>query len=177
MRFPVIHLGFLAAVLVAAVAPSQAQSPTAAQRDALRANCAADFRANCSGVSPGGMDALMCLEQNEAKLSSGCKSAVDAVKGPPSAPAPKPAAQSGGSAPAANAAPAASAASAAAPAAPLSFRQEVRVVARSCFRDFKEFCPNLEIGRGNMVRCLRQNADRVSPGCHDAMVAVGSRLR
>ncbi|MEM9223321.1 MAG: cysteine rich repeat-containing protein [Pseudomonadota bacterium] len=173
-----------------------AQTPTQAQRDALRANCAGDFRANCAGVSPGGMGALLCLEQNEAKLSPGCKGAVDAVKGPPSPPASKPAAAAPASAPAAPDASAAARAPAAEaapkpaprpaatataperrPPPPLSLRQEVRIGARACFGDFSRFCPELPLGHGNMMGCLRLHAAQLSPRCHDAMARAGAALR
>lgn len=77
------------AALMALSATAQAQSVTPAQQDAIRSNCRSDFLANCSGVPRGGREAFMCLEQNKAKLSGGCKSAVDAVA---AASAPKPAA-------------------------------------------------------------------------------------
>jgi hypothetical protein len=85
-----------------------AQQPTSAQRDAIRANCRSDFMANCSGVQPGGKDALECLKRNLGKLSGGCQAAVSAISPAPAqtaAPAPPPA-------------PAAAAPVASAPAAP-----------------------------------------------------------
>ncbi len=75
------------AALIAISATAHAQSATKAQQDAIRANCRSDFMRNCSSVTPGGREALMCLEQNKAKLSAGCKGAVDAVS---AATAPKP---------------------------------------------------------------------------------------
>lgn len=179
----------VSALVVVAAAQAQAQTPTAAQRDALRSNCASDFRANCQGVSPGGMGALICLEQNEAKLSAGCKGAVDAVKGPHTEAAPKPAqstatarpaetqARSEASPSAQPARTASEARPAAAPGDGISLRQEVRVGARACFGDFNRFCPNLPMGQGNMVRCLKEHARSVSPRCHNAMAEVGSALR
>ncbi|ARQ02247.1 hypothetical protein [Pseudorhodoplanes sinuspersici] len=76
------------AALMALSATAQAQSVTPAQQDAIRSNCRSDFLANCSGVPRGGREAFMCLEQNKAKLSGGCKSAIEAVS---AAAAPKPA--------------------------------------------------------------------------------------
>jgi len=75
--------------MIALCAAAQAQSVTKAQQDAIRANCRSDFMRNCSSVTPGGREAFMCLQQNKAKLSAGCKSAIDAVT---AASAPKPAA-------------------------------------------------------------------------------------
>ena len=76
--------------------PVAAQQPTPAQRDAIRSSCRSDFMANCSGVQPGGKDALDCLKRNLAKLSGGCQAAVSAISPAPApatvaAPAPPPA--------------------------------------------------------------------------------------
>lgn len=79
--------GALAAALFAAGAAA-AQSPTSAQQQALKASCQSDFRANCSGVSPGGQAALACLQKNVAKLSAACQSAVNAIGGAPAAATP-----------------------------------------------------------------------------------------
>lgn len=68
---------------------AQAQ-PTQAQISAVRSSCRSDFMAQCSGVSPGGQAALACLQQNAAKLSSACKSAVSATMPAPAAAAPAP---------------------------------------------------------------------------------------
>ncbi|MFZ0528622.1 MAG: cysteine rich repeat-containing protein, partial [Xanthobacteraceae bacterium] len=74
--------------------PAAAQQPTQAQRDAIRSSCRSDFMANCSGVQPGGKDALECLKRNLGKLSGGCQAAVSAISPAPAAaaaPAPPPA--------------------------------------------------------------------------------------
>ena len=99
-----------------------AQEPTPDQQSAIRSNCRSDFMANCSGVPRGGKEALQCMKDNVAKLSSGCQQAVKAVM---PAPAPKPPAPSVTATPAAPAAPppaatpaAPVAATSAAPAAP-----------------------------------------------------------
>ncbi|MGB7035756.1 MAG: hypothetical protein WBD71_09520, partial [Xanthobacteraceae bacterium] len=80
----------LAAVFVLAVgvASGEAQQPTAAQTSAVRANCRSDFMANCSGVQPGGRDALECLKRNLGKLSGGCQAAVSAISPPAASPPP-----------------------------------------------------------------------------------------
>jgi hypothetical protein len=77
--------------IAATLAPTAAQQPTQAQRDALRAACRSDFMANCASVQPGGKEALECLQRNEPKLSAPCRSAVNAIATPASgaaAPAP-----------------------------------------------------------------------------------------
>jgi hypothetical protein len=45
-----------------------------AARQALREACAADLKANCAGQQ--GREAMMCMMQNQDKLSQGCKDAV-----------------------------------------------------------------------------------------------------
>src|SRR5262245_57350180 len=84
--------------------------PTQAQRDAIRSNCRSDYMSNCSSVTPGGAEALQCLQRNMSKLSSACQTAVNAISPPPAAaptpPAPKPAAAAPEPAPAPVAAPA-----------------------------------------------------------------------
>jgi hypothetical protein len=82
--------GLLLLVLTAGTA--FAQQPSQDQISAIRQSCRSDFMANCSGVTPGGKDALECLKQNLAKLSGSCKTAVSAIVPPPaSAPATPPA--------------------------------------------------------------------------------------
>lgn len=76
-----------AALALILICPAgHAQQPTAAQTGAIRANCRSDFMANCSGVQPGGKDALQCLQRNLGKLSGGCQAAVRAISPPAAAP-------------------------------------------------------------------------------------------
>jgi hypothetical protein len=191
-----------------ALASASAQTPTSAQQQAIKSNCASDYRAHCSSVPTGGMDALVCLEQNVASLSPACKSAVEAVEGPsdtsaastaaapaPAAPAAAPttdaaapaAADTAASPPADTAAPAATEAAPAATAAapppamapmpPLTLRQEMRIAGGACRTDFRVLCPNLPVGRGNVIFCLRVHAPRLAPACRNALTAVGVPLQ
>jgi hypothetical protein len=107
----------LVSLIVLLSADHATAQPTQAQQSALRSNCRSDFMSNCSGVKPGGIEALQCLQRNVAKLSPGCQSAVHAIS-PPSAP--KQAAPAPAAAPPAAPAPAAAAAPppAASPVAP-----------------------------------------------------------
>jgi hypothetical protein len=68
----------LAVTIFGFSAGAQAQV-TDAQRSAIRSSCRSDFMANCSSVTPGGAEAFQCLKQNESKLSSACRSAINAV--------------------------------------------------------------------------------------------------
>jgi hypothetical protein len=97
---------------------ARAQQPTPEQTGAIRASCRSDFMANCSGVTPGGKDALECLKRNLATLSSACKTAVGAITpapAPPAAVAPAPAASAPPATPAAAPKPAKAAAAKPAP--------------------------------------------------------------
>ncbi len=106
-----------AALLTFGTALAQAQTPNKAQQDAIRSNCRSDFMRNCSSVTPGGREALECLMQNKAKVSSGCQGALNAVAGPPPAAAkPEPKAEPKTAAPRSEPPPAAAAPAHAAPA-------------------------------------------------------------
>ena len=109
--------------LLGSAGTAAAQQPTPEQQDVIRSNCRSDFMANCSGVPRGGKEAMQCLKDNVAKLSSGCQQAVKAVMPAPAAKPPTPvtATQAAPAAPPPAAAPAApAAATPAAPAAPAS---------------------------------------------------------
>ncbi len=153
------------------------ERPTAAQKQALRSACPADYRANCAGVPTGGMAALVCLEQHVDKLSPPCQAAVKAVSGgsdetkSASAPASKP--------PAAKSPGQGQPAPAAAPASDrpvMPFFRELRLTARSCARDFRVLCPDVPLGHGNALFCLKVHADHLSEPCRAALVAAGEPL-
>ena len=85
----------LGALTLAALSVSAAAQVTSAQQSAIRSNCRSDFMSKCSGVQPGGKDALMCLQRNVDSLSGGCQTAVRAtipaepkMAAPPAAPPP-----------------------------------------------------------------------------------------
>src|ERR1700761_6015498 len=94
-------------LLLLAAGGAGAQQPSQDQISAIRQSCRSDFMANCSGVTPGGKDALECLKQNVEKLSGACKTAVSAITPPPAAAStpPAPAAAAAPAPPAASAAP------------------------------------------------------------------------
>ena len=85
-------LPFMAALVTAGLAGNAQAQITSEQQSAIRGNCRSDFQSKCSGVTPGGKDALSCLQRNVDNLSPGCKAAVSAtLPPPPPAPAPVPA--------------------------------------------------------------------------------------
>ncbi len=175
------------AIVVSSSIPASAQEvPTTAQKHALRSACPADFRAHCAGVPTGGMAALVCLEQNVASLSPACQSAVKAVSGgseepkkPATAEAKKPAvptttASKKPSEKKSMAAPAPAPMASGRPILP--FFHELRITAHSCARDFRVLCPNVPLGHGNAIFCLKVHGDRLSERCRAALLAAGERL-
>ncbi len=144
----------------ATAAAAPAAHPTEAQTAAIRSACRSDFMANCSGVQPGGAEALQCLQRSSAKLSPSCKSAVAAI--------------GGGAAPAAAmaSAPAESAAApAVAPLTPKPFmlpRQRLVIVA-ICNNDARTLCAGVPPGGGEIISCLAANAAKLSPECYGAI--------
>ncbi|QIO67300.1 hypothetical protein [Rhizobium leguminosarum] len=135
-----------------------AHQPTQAQRNAVKSACQRDFMAQCSGVTPGGTEALSCLQQHNAALSAPCQQAVAAL---------------GGSTPAAGGA-AATVATTPAPRAMMpafSPREELMVLRETCGSDFRALCRMVPLGGGRGIACLRDNLQRVSPACHRVLTS------
>jgi hypothetical protein len=192
----------LALLAVALAGPAAAQQPSPEQVSAIRSNCRGDFQAKCAGVKPGGSEALACLKQNEAALSSGCQKAVGAIGGSPAAksgeaapakpttaaapaaePAAAPAASAAAAPPAAPAAAAAAPPPAAAPAARVAgpvpaarpqvpLRVELAIMRQACGRDFQANCAGVRPGGGQVIACLAANQARLSPGCQRALATA-----
>lgn len=140
-----------------AAAPAPAAQPTDAQRNAIKSACRSDFMAQCSGVTPGGTQALACLQQHSATLSPSCQAAVGAL---------------GGAAPAANTAKAAGGGAAAPmPMASFTPREELIVLRRTCGADFRSLCRSVPLGGGRGVNCLRDNFQRLSPTCQRVLTS------
>ncbi|MGO7426292.1 hypothetical protein ACCT09_42690, partial [Rhizobium ruizarguesonis] len=151
---------FCAVVLSAGVA--FAQAPTEEQRNAIKAECRSDFIAQCSGVTPGGIEALTCLQQHNATLSAGCRKAVSAVSKPKST--------------SAEPAPAASATTLATTPVPATAAptQAQRNAAKSaCQRDFMAQCSGVTPGGTEALRCLQQHNAALSAPCQQAVAALG----
>ena len=77
---------FAAAIALAAFTTGAAAQVTPEQQSAIRGACRSDFMSKCSGITPGGKEALQCLQTNVASLSPACKTAVNATIPPPAAP-------------------------------------------------------------------------------------------
>jgi outer membrane biosynthesis protein TonB len=144
---------------------ASAAAPTAQQKAAVRASCRSDFMSHCSGVQPGGAEALQCLKHNEAQLSAACRSAVAAI---------------GGGAGAAAAPSGASAATAAPPVAPLGPMPMLRprdalAIVQICGPEVRSLCAGVPFGGGRVISCLAANASSLSPSCYGALSAAAGR--
>jgi len=188
-RFP--WLGSLVfGITIIPVALQATEIPTAAQKHAIRSNCVSDYRAHCSSVPTGGMAALVCLEQHQSSLSPARQSAVKAVDGgsksatsTPATGAPAAKEKRADKAPKtagtaeSKTAPATAAdtfGGASRPALP--FIHELRIAARACANDFRLFCPNVPLGRGNAIFCLKVHGPRLAPACRAALTEAGERF-
>ena len=126
----------------------------------MKQACRSDFMAKCSGVTPGGKDALACLQRNVAGLSAACKQVVSATMG---APAP------------AGAAAAAPAAVAVAPAAAPT-PQQLSAVKFTCRADFTRHCSGIQPGGPEALACLQRNAARLTPDCKTSLADLGDAV-
>jgi len=59
---------------------ASAQQSAAPAGGVVRRACAADYRALCPGVEPGGGRIMACFRQHADKVSVGCKQALEAAK-------------------------------------------------------------------------------------------------
>jgi hypothetical protein len=148
-------------------AAAPAHQPTQAERNAVKSACRSDFMAQCSGVTPGGSEALSCLRQHDATLAPSCQQAVAALTGGASAPAAGGNVSTGGATTAPMTAPAARAAMPS-----YSPREELFIVRRSCGPDFRALCRSVPLGGGRGIACLRNNIAQVSPSCRRVLTSA-----
>lgn len=78
LRMPAAAL--LAALCLGLAGTAFAQQGSEAKAQALKQACAADYKALCSGVQPGGGRIIACLKQNADKLSPTCRQALGDAK-------------------------------------------------------------------------------------------------
>ena len=143
-----------------------AQKPSAEQLNAIRASCRSDFMAHCPGVQPGGPAALKCLQQNAARVTAPCQTAL----------APIGQAVDKGSAAATSATPPAASAAVAplGPMPPMRPREALAIL-RLCNADQQALCRGVPVGGGRVLSCLAENATTLSPGCYAALSAAARR--
>ena len=149
-----------AAILGIAALTGSAVTQTAVQQNNLRAQCRDDFISHCSEVSPGGKEALACLQEHVATLSSACKPVVMETlpaKSPAATTAPTDAQQAPDSQP--------------------LFAPGAAIIAKACARTLLLSCRG-QFGEGRGVACLRALRDRghfIGIRC-DAALALQSKL-
>jgi hypothetical protein len=172
---------------------SLAQQPTDAQKSAIRNNCRSDYMAHCSSVTPGGIEALQCLQRNSASLSSACRGAVAAITpraapaaAPPAQPAAAPAAAPTAAAPAGpSAAPPPPAHRPPTPAAAPTVQRAASLprqpssaqraaIRQACEADFMSRCAGVQPGGAQALQCLQGHAPELSASCRTALAALGS---
>jgi len=175
----------LAAMLFATATSAFAQAPTEAQKSAIRSACRSDFIAHCSSVTPGGAEAVQCLQKNVSSLSSACQTAVRALE-PAAAPnteaaptAPKteaaPKMESAPAASKAESAPAAKPPTAPAPKAAMAKQPssaQVSAIKSACRSDYRKVCAGVPPGGAPALECLEKNKAKVSPACEKAVSAA-----
>jgi hypothetical protein len=146
-RLGICGLALLAVLtaLAAMLDSVAAQQPTPEQIESIRQSC--------SGVQPGGREALQCLEQNASRLSPACSNAISAAATDPAPPPP------------------ASAQPQPPPAQP-SDQNQLSAVRQSCtLNDYLSHCSWINPSSPELLLCLRANAAQVSPNCQAAMRA------
>ena len=180
----------VASATFAAAMPAFSQAPTDAQRGAIRSACRSDYIAHCSSVSPGGREALQCLQKNMPSLSSSCQSAVRAIEpaaepkaeakpeakpeapaAATAAPAEKPAAETP-TKPEPKAAAAPEAAPAATPAKKPTDAQR-SAIRSACRNDYMANCASVTPGGAAALKCLKQHEASLSAKCQQAVNAIG----
>jgi hypothetical protein len=158
----------LAALLISIIAgPLAAQQPTNEQRDSIRSSCRSDFIAHCSGVQPGGKEALECLRRSDAKLTPACKSALRAVA--PARPvAPVAGQPADPDTPQAASEDPASKPPRAAQAEPKE--DQINAIRQACtLNDFIAHCSWIQPSSPEILLCLQANAANLSETCQAAL--------
>jgi hypothetical protein len=158
----------------AAAPPPAAPRPTMAAQEAMKEHCRSDYMAHCTGVPPGGKEALQCMQRNFAELSPACKTAVGPTM--PHMRREKAAAHhmrermkaAAPSAPVAIAPPQPDPAEVIARASQLPLPARMRVF-RACDQDQAIVCPSVRRGGGRIIACLAMHADALSPFCRRAV--------
>ena len=141
----------LLAAPAAMVFPAVAQQPSPKQIATIRQACRSDFISHCSGVQPGGREALACLQNNAAQLSATCRSAISAAvpnRQPPQpvTAAPQPQQAQGPE------------------------QDQLAAVRRACtLDDFVSHCSWIAPNSPELLLCLRANASQLSASCQSVL--------
>jgi hypothetical protein len=158
----------------AALAPALAQQPSSAQLQAVRSSCRSDFISHCSGVQPGGRDALECLMRNSSQLSAACGRAVAAIV-PKSDTAKSDAGKpdTGKSdTPAAQTPQPSSTVVAQQASTPQSAQDQLAAVGRACTLDDASHCSWIKSDNPELLLCLKANAAQLSQACQSVVLGT-----
>jgi Cysteine rich repeat len=160
-----------------AAAALQRMRPNQEQLGIIVQACGTDLDTRCAGAARGLGWELKCLRDNAANLSVGCQQVLAAIASTaPAEPAAAPAAPPAPPPAAAAPPPAAPAAAAPEPAAQgmRPTRAQLITILQACRADVGAHCAGAERGPGWRLKCLRDNAANLSPGCQQAFAAVAS---
>lgn len=172
----------VASLVVAALGGTAQAQPSSAQQGAIKASCRSDFMSHCSSVTPGGPEALACLQQNVGGLSPACKQAVSATM------APAPAAASKPKLPAPKAKTATAPAmmppppgpppmpGSAAPLMPAPTPMQLSALKHTCGRDFTRHCRGVPPGGPEAMACLEFNEAKLTPDCRTSLAAIAESM-
>jgi hypothetical protein len=157
-------------------APTMA-APTDAQIAQIHRTCAADFAAKCTGVPPGGGEAIACLLRNADAASPACQDAMAVLPPPTTAttsPATRPGATRPPPPPVAMAPPPPPRVAPPPPPYPppvaaLPPPPPVATVLRICDADRRKLCGGVVPGDANVIACLAQAVRVVSRPCRQAL--------
>jgi hypothetical protein len=129
-----LFVSLAGAILLCAATTVTAQDTSVAPGGGTYAACKTDIDTLCKDAAGAeGRGKFRCLRDNEAKVSAGCKTALDTAKA-------------------------------------------VREAARAaCKADRETLCKEAGDERGAGMKCLRDNAAKVSPACSKALAALPAR--
>ncbi len=178
------HSHTRAPLLLAAIVLAALGGVAYAQQEAIKASCRSDYMAHCASVTPGGQEALACLQKNVAALSPACQQAVSATMPPP---APAAAAKPKLPAPKAKAAAAPAVMpppppgpppmpGEAASAMPEPTPMQLSALKHTCGRDFTRHCRGVPPGGPEAIACLEFNEAKLTPDCKTSLADIADSM-
>lgn len=164
----------LAAVVLSTFDGAAQGQPSAAQQNAIKASCRSDFMSHCASVTPGGPEALACLQKNVAGLSPACKKAVaSTMPAPAAAAAKKKAAAKPKTEPIS---PTVRAPTAIAAPPPGPNPRQLSALKHTCRIDFSRHCRGVPPGGPEALACLEYNEARLTPDCKTSLADIADSM-
>ncbi len=193
-------LACAAALAFGALSQGALAQPSEAQLNAVRANCTADFRAQCPRVSPDSKQALECLQEHVEHTSQKCQDAVFATMPvatdaemvptppdqhqadqrradmppppPPVRDEPPPSRRATAEPPLPPLPPPAARAAVEPPPPPRASAAEQVAMRKYCRTDYIANCAGIPVGSADALACLRGNLSHLSRACRRAVSAT-----